>query len=101
MSAFKSVMRSMSTAVAALTLSVGVLAQSALVEGEVRKVDAPAGKITLKHAAIANLKVPAMTMIFSVKDAAWLTRFHAGDKVRFTADKIDGQYTVTAIEPAQ
>lgn len=71
------------------------LAQST--DAEVRKVDKPAGKITLKHAEIKNLEMPPMTMVFRVKDAAWLDQFVVGDKVRFDAAKIDGQYVVTAI----
>lgn len=71
------------------------LAQST--EAEVRKVDKPAGKITLKHGEIKNLEMPPMTMVFRVKDAAWLDQFAVGDKVRFDAAKIDGQYVVTAI----
>ena len=32
-------------------------------EGEVRKVDKAAGKITVKHGPIANLDMPGMTMV--------------------------------------
>jgi Cu(I)/Ag(I) efflux system protein CusF len=70
-------------------------------DGEVRKVDKDAGKITLKHGPIPNLDMPDMTMVFRVKDAAMLDAVKAGDKVRFAADKVGGQYTVTRIEPAK
>lgn len=69
-----------------------------MTDGEVRKVDAAQRKITLKHGEIKNLDMPAMSMVFAVKDPALLARVQPGDKVRFTADKIDGTYTVTAIE---
>lgn len=77
------------------------LAQAALppTEGEVRKVDKEAGKITLKHGEIKNLDMPGMTMVFQVTDPAMLEAVKAGDQVSFTVDKINGAYTVLSIEP--
>ncbi len=69
-------------------------------EGEVRRVNAAGQEITLRHGDIKNLDMPPMTMVFKVKDAALLEKVKAGDKVRFTADKINGAYTVLTIEPA-
>jgi hypothetical protein len=69
-------------------------------EAEVRKVDVSAGKITLKHGDIPNLDMPPMTMVFQVRDPALLGQVKAGDKVRFTAEKIKGAYTVMSIAPA-
>ena len=74
---------------------------AALSEGEVRKVDKDAKKITIKHGPLANLDMPAMTMVFQVKDPAMLEKVKAGDKVKFAADKVGGAYTVTKIEPAK
>ena len=71
---------------------------AAMIEGEVRKVDKDQGKITLKHGPIPNLEMPGMTMVFRVKEPAMLERVQAGDKVRFAADKLNGQITVTSIE---
>lgn len=73
----------------------------AMAEAEVRKVDKDAAKITLKHGEIKNLDMPAMTMVFQVKDKAMLDVVKAGDKVRFTADKVGGAFTITRIEPAK
>lgn len=69
-------------------------------EGEVRKVDKAQGKLTLRHGPIANLDMPAMTMVFRVADPALLDNLQPGDKVRFTADKVNGAITVTALQPA-
>lgn len=69
-------------------------------EAEVRKVDTAAGKITLKHGEIPNLEMPPMTMVFQARDPALLATVKAGDKVRFTADKVNGAYTVMSIEAA-
>jgi len=71
----------------------------ALTEGEIRKVDKDAKKITIKHGEIKNLEMPPMTMVFQVKDQGMLGQVSAGDKVRFQAEKVDGVYTVTRIEP--
>nr|WP_297399311.1 copper-binding protein [Hydrogenophaga sp.] len=65
-----------------------------------RKVDTAAGKITLRHGEIKNLDMPPMTMVFQVREPALLARVKAGDKVRFTADKLNGAYTVLSLEPA-
>ena len=69
-----------------------------MTEGEVRKIDKEGRKITLRHAEIKNLDMPAMTMAFQVKDPAMLDRVQTGDKVRFRVEKIGAAYTVTAIE---
>jgi Cu(I)/Ag(I) efflux system periplasmic protein CusF len=77
-------------------------AQSAdLADGEVRKVDKAARKITIKHGPIKNLDMPAMTMVFKAKEAAMLEQVKAGDKIRFRADKLGDDYTVTRLEPAK
>jgi Cu/Ag efflux protein CusF len=70
-------------------------------QAEVRKVDVAAGKLTLRHGEIKNLDMPPMTMVFQVKDRAFLTQIKAGDQVKFTADKIKGAYTVLSIEVIQ
>ena len=71
------------------------------VEGEIRKVDAQAGKLTIRHGPIGNLDMGAMTMIFRVRDPAMLTQVQAGDKVQFTVDRIDGLLTVTSLNIKQ
>ncbi|CAG1017618.1 Cation efflux system protein CusF [Burkholderiaceae bacterium] len=70
-------------------------------EGEVRKIDKEAKKITLKHGEIKNLGMPSMTMVFQVTDPALLDKVKVGDKVRFTAQKSGAAIAVSAIEPAQ
>lgn len=70
------------------------------VSGEIRKVDPDTGKITIRHAEIPNLEMPNMTMLFRVAEPAMLTQFKAGDKVMFSAQKIDGALVVTRMEAA-
>ena len=76
-------------------------APSALAEGEIRKVDKSAGKITIKHGPLASVDMPAMTMVFRVKDESMLDKVKAGDNIRFKAEKIDGAYTVTEYQAAK
>jgi Cu/Ag efflux protein CusF len=78
-----------------------VYSQQALSDGEIRKVDKAAKKITIKHGPLANLDMPPMTMVFQVKDPAMLEQVRTGDKVKFQAEKLGGAFTVTKIEPAK
>ncbi|WP_454726113.1 MULTISPECIES: copper-binding protein [Cupriavidus] len=72
-------------------------APAPMTEGEIRKVDATAGKLTIKHGPIVNLDMPAMTMIFRVQDPAMTGRVKEGDHVKFTVERVDGALTVTAL----
>ena len=82
-------------------LAIPAWASAHLAEGEVRKVDKAAGKITLKHGEIKNLDMPPMTMVFAVTDKALLDNVKAGDKVRFRAANQDGRMTVTELQAAR
>lgn len=76
-------------------------AAEALTPGEVRKVDAAQGKVTIKHEAIANLDMPPMTMVFRADKPDLLKDLKAGDKVRFRAESVAGTMVVTQIETAK
>ena len=76
-------------------------AQTPTVDGQVNKIDTAQGKITLKHGPIKNLDMDAMTMVFRVQDPALLKTVKVGDKVKFAADRVNGQLTVTQIEKAK
>jgi Cu(I)/Ag(I) efflux system periplasmic protein CusF len=74
-------------------------AQSGMVDGQVTKVDASAGKITIKHGPMKKFDMDeGMTMVFRANDPAMLTAVKAGDKVKFEADKVNGQFTVMKIQ---
>jgi Cu(I)/Ag(I) efflux system protein CusF len=74
-------------------------AQSAMIDGQVTKIDASAGKITLKHGPIKKLDMEdTMTMVFRVQDPSMLKQVKVGDKVKFDADRVNGQITITKIE---
>ena len=69
-----------------------------MTNGEIRKVDMDNKKLTIKHGEIKNLDMPGMTMVFQVKDPAILDKVKAGDKVKFSAEKIGGAIVVTNIQ---
>jgi len=81
-----------------LGLGVALTAAAQPVDGEVMRIDQEAGKVTLKHGEIKNLDIPAMQMAFRVANPSWLKTLQVHDKVRFSADKVGGQFTITAIE---
>ncbi len=74
----------------------GAAAQS--VEGEIKKVDESAGKITIKHGPIKKFDMDGMTMVFRASDPAMLKQVKQGDKVQFELDKVNGQFTIMKIE---
>ena len=71
-----------------------------MTEGVVRKVDRDVKKLTMRHGPIKNLDMPEMSMVFRVTDPKMLEGLKPDAKVRFRADRIDGQITVTHIEAA-
>ena len=84
---------------ALLLLALPAAAQS--VSGTVTKVDEPQGKLTINHGPIKNLDMDAMTMVFRAGDPAMLKGLKAGDKVKFDADRVNGQITVTKLQKAK
>ena len=74
---------------------------ASMTEGEVKKVDLEAGKVTIKHGPIKNMDMPGMTMVFTAKDKGLLANVKPGDKIRFMAVNEGGKMVVTDIQPAQ
>ncbi|MDY7579072.1 copper-binding protein [Herbaspirillum sp. RTI4] len=72
-----------------------------MTDGEVKKIDKDAGKITLRHGDIKNLDMPGMTMVFTAKDKSLLDKVKPGDKVKFRAIIDNGKLTVTDLEPIE
>lgn len=88
----------LSVLAAGVLASAGAVAQAAMTEGSVEKIDQAAGKITLNHGPIKNLDMDAMKMVFRVKEASMLDGLKVGQKIKFEADRVNGQITVTRIE---
>ena len=73
--------------------------QVAHAEGQVQKIDESAGKITVKHGPMKAFDMnEPMTMVYPVKDPSLLKGLKPGDKVKFTAERVNGQITVTLIQ---
>lgn len=83
-----------------LLTATALAAQAQNTDAEVTKIDKAQARITLKHSGIKNLDVPPMTMAFRVRDAKMLDGVASGDKIKATVERVDGQYTVTAISKA-
>ena len=74
---------------------------SSYAEGEVRRIDTGAAKITIRHGPIRNLDMPPMTMAFVVRDKALLARVKVGDSILFRAVSEKNVLVVTDIQPAK
>jgi len=79
----------------------GRSAELDLAEGEVRWVDPGAGKLTVMHVQHKSLGMPPMTMVVRVKDTERLSRLKAGDRIRFSAERVNGLLTATVLQPAK
>lgn len=77
----------LTAAVSPLTLIPAAQAREATAQhegvGTVKSVDSSKSMVTLAHEPIASLGWPAMTMAFTVKDKALLSKFTPGAKVTF------------------
>jgi Cu(I)/Ag(I) efflux system periplasmic protein CusF len=82
----------------ALVPAIAIAQSASVISAKVEKVDESAAKVTLDHAAIPGLDMPAMTMVYKVKDPKMLKSVKGGDKVKFNIEKINGQLTVTKID---
>src|SRR5450756_1103468 len=79
-----------------------VWAQSELTDGLVTKIDSSANKITIKHGPMKKFDMEdGMTMVYRVQDPAMLTAVKAGDKVKFDAEHVNGEFKVTTIQKAK
>jgi Cu/Ag efflux protein CusF len=91
-------MNTLKALISAALFTVAPLAFAAdMTDGEVRKIDKETKKITLKHAEIKSLDMPAMTMVFQVRDPALLDAVKAGDKVKFSVEMIGKAMVITEI----
>lgn len=75
-------------------------AAPALSDGEIRKIDREAGKLTIRHGELKHLDMPPMTMVFIAADKALLDIVKVGDKIRFRVVMDGARMVVTEIEPA-
>jgi Cu/Ag efflux protein CusF len=74
--------------------------ESALVNGEVTKIDEHAGKIAIKHGPITSLSMneDGKTDDFRPQDGLLFNALHVGDKIRFTAERLNGELIIIRVE---
>jgi Cu/Ag efflux protein CusF len=87
--------------IAAFTALTGAAAAQSMTNGQVRKIDAEQGKVTLRHEPIKNLDMDSMTMVFRVQNPEMLKGLKAGDRVKFAADRVNGQITIIQMEKSK
>jgi len=75
----------------------GTAMAATFTKATVKKIDEKAGKVTLIHEELVDLEMPAMTMVFVLADPAMLDQLEVGKEIEFTADRVDGKLTVTAL----
>ncbi|MBB2907964.1 Cu/Ag efflux protein CusF [Rhizobium sp. RAS22] len=80
-----------------LTAPFGAFAEE-FTRGTVKKVDATAKKVTIIHEELKNLDMPAMTMVFRVKDDAMLAKLKEGANIEFIAERADGKLVVAKVK---
>ena len=89
-------------AAGALMMTVPVtaaVAQSAIIEGVVDKINESSGSITMKQGPAPSLGFKeAVTMVYEVSDRAMLKGVKVGDKVKFEAEGGEEGFMVTKIE---
>jgi Cu/Ag efflux protein CusF len=94
--------RVLAPALALCVLTTSALAQAGLIDGQIVKVDPPTSSITIKHGPIRKLDMDqGMTMVFHAQNGDLLKGVKAGDKIKFDAESVNGQLTVTKIEKSK
>ena len=95
----RSFKRMLPAVAAGVLLTMSALAQAAQTgsaSGEVRRVDAANGRVTIKHGPISALDLPAMTLVYQAAPNL-LSAIKPGDKDSFTATRENENYDVTQI----
>jgi len=88
-----------------LRVSAGVLlvvlasaAQAQWANGEIRRIDAPNLRLTIKHGEIKALDMPPMTMVFYVKDPVLLQGLAVQDTIEFQVSLEGTKYYLTEVK---
>ena len=77
--------------------AVGSAQDEASARGEVRRLDASKGTITIKHGAISDLNLPAMTLVYEAEPVL-LEGVQPGDQVRFKVRHENNTYRVIELK---
>jgi len=94
-------MRRLFLTIAASVALAGAAAAQSMTNGQVQKIDPEQNKVTLRHEPIKNLDMDSMTMVFRVQNPEMLKGLKVGDRVKFAADRVNGQITIIQLEKAK
>lgn len=98
----KNIRKAVMTAITlGLALTAQVHAASEWVRGEIVKLAPQKSQVTVRHEAIKSMGMDAMTMPYSVANAAVLQGFKVGDPVRFTVTMQGDQMRIERLEHAR
>lgn len=92
-----SILKIAAITVASIAIASGAFAAE-FTKGTVKKVDAKAKKVTIIHEELKSLDMPAMTMVFRVKDDAMFEKLKEGAAIEFVAGRVEGKLTVTELK---
>ncbi len=70
-------------------------------QGLIKSIRAAQGKVKIKHGPIERLGMPAMTMMFKLKDSTMLNGLDEGMEVEFAVDNTGGGFVITHVKPKQ
>ena len=68
-----------------------------VVEGKVVAIEAKTDNLTIAHDAIPNLDVGPTTMVFKAASSSMIQKIKMGEKIRFSAVRMNGQLTFTSL----
>lgn len=83
---------------ATLALTAGTALAAEYTKGTAKKVDMKGKKVTIIHEELKNLEMPAMTMVFYLRDEAMLDRMKEGQTIEFVADRVNGKLMVVELK---
>jgi Cu(I)/Ag(I) efflux system periplasmic protein CusF len=95
--AFADDMSGMKMSGGAMSQAAAPAGTTALTDAVVKQIDPAGGTITLKHGALVNVGMPAMTMAFKAKDAAMLKEVKEGDNVKVRVENVNGTLTIVKL----
>lgn len=72
------------------------------VGAEVVSIDHKKGTVLLNHSAIESLDLPAMRMVYRVRDSAMsaVSQLEPGQRIQFTPERENGRYYVRSLNSA-
>ena len=97
----KNLIKMIATGLMVAMFTMGVIGGASGAEytkGTIKKVNLKSKKVTIIHEELTNLGMPAMTMVFRLKDESMLEKMKAGNNIEFVAERVKGKLTVVELK---